>query len=189
MGHGLPSSSGPGRAHSSQSSQSRPGETHVPLLKNEIHTHHMQKETASHPKKTSKSAHFITYSITEGGHLEKTLTWTLSAVILQLLLRVLPPRRFNFNPRPTRQKSEDWCLETDSKNRKHWTSKSEKRLLARICGCILVLSSQGWATSQKRENHYFKIENRNAAWVPSQNAPYTSNELSQDLDPRWFKAS
>lgn len=109
MGHGLPSSSGPGRAHSSQSSQSRRGETHVPLLKNEIHTHHMQKETASHPKRTSKSAHFITYSVTEGGHLEKTLTLTLSAVILQLLLRVLPPRRFNFNPQPTRQKSED-CL-------------------------------------------------------------------------------
>lgn len=56
----------------------------MPLLKNEIHIHEMQAEPDSpkensHPKKISKSAQFIMYSIGKGGHLEKTLVLTLSS--------------------------------------------------------------------------------------------------------------
>ena len=117
-GRGLPSSSGPGRVCSSQSSQSRPGETHVPLLKNEIHTHHMQAETDSHPRKSVWAHTLLCTALQRGppgkalalrGPPGKALALTLPAVTLQLLLRLLSPRRLNFNPQPTRKKSED-CL-------------------------------------------------------------------------------
>ena len=82
------------------------------------HTPHAGRNRFS-SQKISMSSHFIMHSIaegaawkspcTKGGPPGKALTLTLPAVILQLLLWLLSPRRLNFNPQPTRQKSKD-CL-------------------------------------------------------------------------------
>lgn len=55
------------------------------------------------------SAHFIMHRLQRGPP-GKALALTLPAVVLQLLLQLLPPRRLNFNSQPTRQKSKDWLV-------------------------------------------------------------------------------
>ena len=79
----------------------------MPLLKSETQTPNAGRNRLS-PRKMSKSAHFITYSIAERGHVERDLAPTLPLSPLCFL-----PRK-QFNPtllgyEATRQRGED-CL-------------------------------------------------------------------------------
>lgn len=174
----LSSVSGPGRAHKGASRDWRTwcatSETRKP--------HTKQEETGSHPKKVSKSALFSCPA------LGREATWNkpLHSHSHPRAPRLPPSQAIEFQTiGQWIHKAEKWRLigiwgQGNARNKKHCYSKSEKRFFSQD---MWLFPGPRWSRVSHLTQEIkllFSNSKHNATWVPSQNAPYTSNKLSRE---------